>query len=122
MKMPDMQIVENADGTFRAYIISNGEKVPRSFTHETEIGAKRRAWTWYDRNPHFWNLADLPKSEDSLIPRVINGVNIPAQKTHGLVGSVWMINRALDKRVRIPADQESEYASNGYVRGGPRSK
>jgi hypothetical protein len=46
----------------------------------------------------------------------------PSPEATGLAGKVWMLNRTSGHRARINASELDSYLSQGYVKGGPRSK
>lgn len=48
--------------------------------------------------------------------------NPPAPtSSHGLSGSVWLVNHTIKEKKRVPAAQVDVMIADGWVRGGPRT-
>lgn len=41
--------------------------------------------------------------------------------SHGLSGSVWLVNHTIKEKKRVPAAQVDAMLADGWVRGGPRT-
>lgn len=112
----------NHEEPWRARIKANGAIIPRVFRAVDEIAAIRRAWTWYDRNPHMWDEANFSRPATRTVDGETQAVPHDGGKVHGLVGKVWVFNRDTGDRRRISPEQLNEFIGNGYLKGGPRSK
>lgn len=99
-----------------AYVENNGVRWMVQFAAASEEAAKAKALAlWESERAKLYKPAAPETNRDASKP-------VGGGRGSHFVGKAWLINSATREKIRVPVEDVSRYLSQGWERGGPRSK
>lgn len=110
-----------------------GNDLFMSFFGGTKEEAEKNARNWYDTESKRWGKIDNTKTVSEPVEANDGwgkqapsdwgspSPSLPSGSEHGMVGKVWLINHAQQKRLRVNPNEVDGYLSQGFEKGGPKT-